>query len=627
MKQILQLFNFRVRRQWRLSLFCLLCGCHFLPTADSIPIPPLVTEPPPLLAYESLTAVSSATLPNSDLAQLASQFNGTPSQRTAPSQPAQLGDTAPFWITDNDTGAKRKITAALAYHSDSLNIWIESGQPVRDIEAAARRIEQQIVPTDRAFFGNEWRPGIDGDPRLNILHTHKMGGNVAAAFQQSDEYVQAINPFSNERELLYINLDAVTVNSDDYFAAVAHELQHLIQWHTDSNEDLWLNEGLSELAVHLNGLPTGREAAYVGQTDLQLTALSQEPDVAGAHYAAAFLFATYFFDRFGQTATQALVQDGANGRSSFNTLLAPHQLTFDDLFADWLVANYLNSSGHTGGVVPYQTISLLPINPTPMPSSGSASVSQYGADYWLIESEQPITLRFSGSRQVPLIDTPAHSGQQVWSTVPGDGSNQTLSRTFDLTGLTEATFTFWTWYEIEEDWDYGYLALSPDNGRSWQLLSTNHSRSDNPNGNSFGPSYTGSSGGWVQETAVLTPYVGQTIQLRFHYITDGAVQDAGFLLDDITLPELGYRADFEQDDGGWEGAGFTHTGLILPQQFRVQRILLGENGAEAARLPLDDAQQGEWTLPLSQTTSQAIIIVSGATPVTRQPTAYAFEWR
>ncbi|MCB9435045.1 MAG: immune inhibitor A [Ardenticatenaceae bacterium] len=630
MRHVLYLFSFRVgRRQGFWLLFGLLLGCRLYPTADFTPIPLLVTEPPPDIAYDSLTAVSTATFPSSDPAQLASQFNHTPLQRTARSQPMtyQVGDIATFWVTNNDTGEKRQISAELVYRSDALNLWLESGQRGRGLAEAATRIEQQILPTNRTFFGREWQPGIDGDLRLNILHARQLGSNIAAAFYLSDEYTQTVNPFSNEREILYVNLDAVTINSDDYFAAVAHELQHLIQWHTDSNEDLWLNEGLSELAVHLNGLPTNRERAYVRQTDLPLTALSQEPEVAEGHYAAAFLFAAYFFDRFGAEATQALVRDGENGRFSLNTLLAPHALTFDDLFADWLVANYLNGIEQGHGVYQYQTIALPPIKANTMPHSGTASVNQYGADFWRIENDAPVTLQFTGSRQTPLINANPHSGQRVWATLPGDGSDQTLSRTFDLAGLSEATFSFWTWYDIEEGWDYGYLALSSDNGRSWELLATANSQTDNPHGNSFGPGYTGSSGGWVQQTAVLTPYAGQTVQLRFHYLTDGAVQGQGWLLDDIALPELGYHADFEQDNGGWEGAGFTHTGLVLPQQFIIQQLLLGENGVDITRLSLDNAQQGTWTLPLDSTTPQAVIIVSGATPVTRQPTAYTFEWK
>lgn len=630
MRYVLYLFNFRVGCQQGLwLLFGLLLGCRFYPTADSTPIPPLVTEPPSVLAYDSLTAVSTTTLPSSDPAQLASTFTHLPLRRTARSQPMawQVGNVAPFWVTNNDSGEKHQINAELVYRSETLNLWLESGQRDRGLAEAAARIEQQILPTNRAFFGSEWQPGIDGDPRLNVLHVTRLGSNVAAVFVSADEYVQAVNPFSNEREMLYVNLDEVGINSDDYFAAVAHELQHLIQWYTDSNEDLWLNEGLSELAVHLNGLPTNREPAYVRQTDLPLTALSQEPEVAEGHYAAAFLFAAYFFDRFGREATQALVRDGENGRFSLNTLLAPHALTFDDLFADWLVANYLSGLGQGSGVYQYQTITLPPIKPTRMPHSGTASVSQYGADFWHIDSEEAVTLHFTGSRQTPLVNATAHSGQRVWATLPADGSDQTLSRTFDLAGLTEATFSFWTWYDIEAGWDYGYLALSSDNGRSWQLLATQNSQSDNPHGNSFGPGYTGSSGEWVQQTAVLTPHVGQTIQLRFHYLTDGAVQGQGWLIDDVALPELSYQTDFEQDNGGWEGAGFTHTGLMLPQQFIVQRLLPGENGVDIARLSLDNAQQGTWTLPLDSTTSQAVIIVSGATPITRQPTAYTFEWK
>ena len=104
----------------------------------------------------------------------------------------------------------------------------------------------------------------------------------------------------------------------------------------------------------------------------------------------------------------------------------------------------------------------------------------------------------------------------------------TLTRAFDLTGLSQATLEVWLWYDIEEDWDYAYIEVSTDAGQTWDILRGQYTTDSNPNGNSFGHAYSGKSGSadeapdWVEEEIDLAPYVGQEILLRFEYITDGA---------------------------------------------------------------------------------------------------------
>jgi len=40
----------------------------------------------------------------------------------------------------------------------------------------------------------------------------------------------------------------------------------------------------------------------------------------------------------------------------------------------------------------------------------------------------------------------------------------------DLTDVSTATLKYWTWYDIEADWDYAYLLVSTDNGIHWSLV-------------------------------------------------------------------------------------------------------------------------------------------------------------
>ncbi len=105
-------------------------------------------------------------------------------------------------------------------------------------------------------------------------------------------------------------------------------------------------------------------------------------------------------------------------------------------------------------------------------------------------------------------------------------------------------------YEIELDWDYAYVVVSDDGGATWTPVETNLSTDTDPNGQNFGHGITGSSGGaWVDLTADLSAYGGQTVLVGFRYWTDGAAVESGFAIDDISI--AGGAADGAEADGGW----------------------------------------------------------------------------
>ncbi|MCI0399467.1 MAG: immune inhibitor A [Chloroflexi bacterium] len=632
-------------RSYGLSLYGLLalmlaaCALWRPPTR---PIPTLITDPPPPAAFETLAALTSATVPPRDLADLTRRLKGLdPVPAVAGNTPAACrpDDRQLFWYKDRAVNENVQVEAVLVYCSAELNLWLESDEKVSEarLREAAAVVEQQILPTNRAFFGREWQPGIDGDNRLNILHLADIGGSVAGYFSQADEFVADVNPYSNQREVLYVSLKHAPLGSDAYYAVIAHEMQHLIHWYTDANEEPWLNEGLSELAIYLNGYESaGFMAAYAAQPDVQLNDFLYQGEASSAHYGAAFLLTAYFLDRFGEEASRALVRHPENGIASFEQLLADLQsgLTFDDLFADWLVASYLDGRGLGQGLYQYDDLDVPHLEgetrPGRSPAGQTAAVYQYGADFIRLRSGEPVTFVFTGTRQVSLLDASPHSGNYFWSSYPADNSDVTLTREFDLTSLARATLTFWTWYDLEEGWDYAYLAVSGDSGLNWQLLETASTTAVNPQGNSYGPGYTGVSGGglspaWTQETADLSLYAGRPILVRFEVITDEAVHYQGFVLDDIAVPELAYLDDAESSAEGWQAAGFVHHANVLPQRFTVQLLLLGDGAAPVERWQLDEDQTGRWTVPLSDEFQEAIIIISGNTPVTRQPAAYTYQ--
>ena len=604
--------------------------------------PVIITSPPPSTAYDTQAILEQTELPQRDfvaLAQRLRQAGEIPRVvRDAP-HAYEIGDEELFWASNVDSNDHSQIPAILHYITPHLYVWVEQGaQADMDaLRASADRFEEQTYPTNRRYFGSEWSPGIDGDDHLNILHATNLGDTVAGFYSSSDEFSHLAHEYSNEREMFYINLDGVAIGSEYYDGVLAHEFQHMIHWHMDRNEDLWLNEGFSELASYLNGFDHGSSDAllFLSHPDLQLTHFSYGDANSSAHYGAAYLFTLYFLDRFGEEATRALVAHPANGPAGINAVLSQlnEPLDFATLFADWAVALFLDDTTLSDGRYGFQSIDLdrpgLAAEYSSYPVSATeATVHQFASDYLRLTGTSPVTVVFTGTQQVPLVGTTPHGGTFQWWSNRGDDADTTLTRAFDFSGLETVTCDYWLWYDIEKDWDYAYLQVSTDGGRTWNIIQTPHTTGKDPTGNNYGYGYTGMSGNdsdpqWIHETIDLSAYARQSILLRFEYITDGAINRAGLVLDDFSIPELNYQDGFEIDDSEWKTAGFVRSDNVLPQKFIVQLIELGAKPL-VRQLPLNK-QKAEWQIPLDDETSEAILIISGLCPVTLETASYAYQ--
>jgi hypothetical protein len=609
------------------------------------PTPNIVREPATDLTAETARLLEESVIPPRDLHELAIRLSGLPANTPLTINPAgspdyPVGTTRVFHVSNTDTDTQFDINATLHYKTEHVYMWVEDGISFdqQDLAEAAEYFEQNTYPTNRSFFGSEWSPGVDNDPHVSILHARGLG-SVGGYYSSSDEFVSAVREDSNEMEMFYISMDYEVINGEDYHSVLAHEFQHMIHWYNDRNEPTWLNEGFSELAAYLNGFDPGSYAvaSFAGRPDNQLNDIDYDAPDGFASYGAGYLFASYFLDRYGPDATQTLVSHPDNGFAAVDVVLESlgTGTTHEDLFADWTIANLLDDTSLSAGQHGYQQINPpnfqveTQLGSYDYPAVREATVRQYGVDYIELHGETPLSLSFVGSTQVRLVDTEAHSGQYLWWSNRGDDSDMTMTRAFDLSGMDSATLEFWTWYDIEENWDYAYVQVSTDDGQTWEILTTPSGTPTNPNGNSFGWAYTGMSGtkgsaDWILEQVDLTPYAGQQVLIRFEYITDDAVNRPGFVVDDIAIPEIGYSSDFEDGTDGWEAEGFVRHANALPQRFVVQMVLFGSE-TTVQRLELAEDQTGQWQVPLGGDIDRAIISVSGIAPVTTEPASYHYE--
>jgi immune inhibitor A len=615
-------------------------------TATLVPTPTPTTEPTPANGTPlpvSMTTTEArllaAELPQRDIRLLAERLRKTgPIPEVVHETPPlyQIGDRHTFWVGNIDTMEQFQVTAVLRYETPHLYMWIEEGVSY-DLDALARSaeaFENNTYPTNRAFFGSEWVPGVDNDPHLHILHSteRRMGSTVAGYYSSADEYSRLANPYSNEREMFYISLSGMPPGTSFYDGVLAHEFQHMIHWANDRNEETWMNEGCSELAAYLNGHdPGGFDWLFVADPDVQLTTWP-EGGSSGAHYGGSYLFMAYFLGRFGEDVMKRVVAHPANGAAGFDAVLAEYGLTFDDVFADWLVANYVDNLSGAGvhakvrHIYPHHVVGPVTLDAThdTYPVQRQSTVHQYAADYTELSGRGDLLITFRGDNQVKLVPEEAHSGQYAWWSNRGDDSDTRLTRAFDLRSLGSATLQVWMWYDIEEDWDYAYVEISTDGGQTWDVLVGPSSTTSDPNGNGFGSAYTGWSGGWIEERFDLTPHTGREVLLRFEYVTDDAVNRSGWLIDDIRIPELGYEDDFESGPGEWQADGFVYSDNRIAQRYRVQVVTMGRRFS-VLPVPLDETQHGQVELRgLGQDIDSAVLIISAIAPVTTEVAAYEY---
>ena len=554
----------------------------------------------------------------------------------------EVGDVTTFWVGNSDTDENWQIDAELLVKSEHLYMWGEKGVNVDtgDLQRSADFFDSQIYPTNRAFFGSEWSPGIDNDPRLHVLHASNLGLGVAGYFSSADEASHLINPFSNEKEMFYINIDNTFPGEEFYNGVLAHEFQHMIHWRQDLNETTWMNEGAAELAMQLNGLERSPDSfkpdqEFAENPDLQLNTWPDSEE-SYAHYGNAYLFMTYFLSRFGEQATQALIANPANSMESVDNVVQSLDLGLsgDDVFADWVVANWLDDPSQIDGRWGYPDYDLDPMKTIEdywsLPAQGEGQVHQYAADYITIEAENDINIGFEGTTVTQLAPTDAYSGDWAWWSHGIDSSDTRLTLPVDLTDVDEATLRFRTWYDIEELWDYAYVEISTDSGDTWTLLESDRTTRENPNGNAYGPGYTGFSGGsepeWVLEELDLSSYAGQAVQIRFEYVTDLAVTQPGMFIDDVEIPEIGYFEDFENGPGQWQTEGWLLTDNILSQRWIVQVIETREDGSTVVhRVPVGLDGRGQLRLVGVDGGEDLVLVISALAPITVEKASYHYH--
>ncbi|XSG73715.1 hypothetical protein ACP8Y2_16170 [Herpetosiphon llansteffanensis] len=615
-------------RCWRICLLLLmLVGC-------STTTPAKPTEPPTarlLTPTQSLntTQVVATTLPmiadeaaveqanqqglERDLAQLAVDW------RLIEAKPAALIPKMPppyeqrsFWVTDLTSNEQRNISATLQLSTTHLLIYVADNLPVDQLALsnAAKQFEQVGWPLLAKWYPQAAWPKVP----VTVLNTNISG---AGGYYASDnELPQAINPFSNEREMVVINAAAIPPSDPSYVATVIHEMQHLLQRNVLSHPATWINEGASMLSEQRSGYGNDSLALdFLAAPDTQLNAWASSPGTALKHYGAAQLFLSYLDQQLAGLPMGTLAAaDAGDNLTSITSLMAtryPDLSSFDQVFAAWAVANLVNDVNLADGRYGYD----LPraVLPEPVQSSEqNLSIQQFGSDYLAFEPAAfERTVEWQGNNTVPIFAADVTNSATWWSG-RGDARVSTLTTAIQVPS-TGSRLSYQRWFDLEQDYDYAYLSVSLDQGQTWQAIATPASTGANPVGLNIGAGWTGQQTSWQAESIDLTPWTGQSIQLRFWVINDEAYNAPGLALSDLAIAGLTPQ---------WQSAGFVPVRNQLAQRWMLTAVLYDQTGpVEIMSIPTDNGK-ARWVIPANQ---RAVLVVNATTQGTTEAADYSYN--
>lgn len=283
----------------------------------------------------------------------------TPIQNTTPS-----GTTAVnFWAVNftSSENSYYQTTATKVAEGLHCYVYLEQGQNVSqaEIDAVVNQFDTKVYPGDTTAFGSEPNPGIDGDPKIYILLLNVRDGYnfktnpayVAGYFDSSNEYGLNQFAFSNQKELLYMNINPATgvvPASTDFNTTMAHEFQHLIHWEQKTHrlniagDETWLDEGMATVAGDFCGYGPdyGLVATFEHAASHSLTVWE---DGSAANYGVVYMWAQYIKDQFGQNNIfYSMLHNNQTGTAEVNTALTAigSSKDFTAIFRDWAIALY-----------------------------------------------------------------------------------------------------------------------------------------------------------------------------------------------------------------------------------------------------------------------------------------------
>jgi peptidoglycan hydrolase-like protein with peptidoglycan-binding domain len=328
-----------------------------------------------------------------------------------------------------DFSHREKITATLQKITPQLYFYIENqwwqklnyherSKAKEALDDLAKEFESKIYPLLTSNFGFEWKPGIDEDERITILF-HQMKEEVGGYFNSTDEYPKSQIEKSNEREMIYLNIEYL--NEEIIKSFLAHEFLHLITFNQKEklrgvSEEIWLNEARAEYAPTLLGYNEIYQESYLQKRvrkflERPYDSLTEWQDLS-YDYGALNLFFHYLVDHYGLKILIDSLHSEKIGIPSLNYALEKNGFKedFSQIFTDWTIAVLINDCS-LGEKYCYKNKNLKDFRVVPLtnflPLSGKsilevseATKNWSGNWYKIVGGRETLKVEFSGSPEV-----------------------------------------------------------------------------------------------------------------------------------------------------------------------------------------------------------------------------------
>jgi len=280
--------------------------------------------------------------------------------------------------------------------------------------------DQTIYPTLTTYYGKDYGDGRGLAPpdKDNNCQVQVIIYDIDGAYGTGGYFAPGL---SSSRESLFVDFADASLSWSRVI--LAHELQHLMHNAQDPNENLWIDEGLADLAAFLcfgeSSTLTGHANAWTDEADKSVRWWNQR----FADYGGGFMFTLYLADKLGGAqAVRNLVTDSATGGAGVVNLARspvsgnPGKIgrTMSDIFANFSIAATLDSDQ---GIYGYSNIvmtqacgssNVCKIQPTDTYSDWTNPYSSFGnsLEGWGVRvfkftpsgAPNPLTMRFTSDQ-------------------------------------------------------------------------------------------------------------------------------------------------------------------------------------------------------------------------------------
>lgn len=352
-----------------------------------------------------------------------------------------------------------------------------------------------------------------------------------------------------------------------YEGAIAHEYQHNIHQDWQPEGAIFMNEGCSMYAIHICNYgidPVKYFNSYFATPDNSLTVWGDQGEInIIADYGVTALWTIYLSDHYGGgDLIRTYVQSGIPGIEGINNALntlGHKKVMFDDVYRDWKLANLIRSDFPSLKKYNYKSIDLndpeiIPVyvhEEDGLPAelrhgtdygntitilgydTGKTKIGPYGSDYIVFNNpEGPAPVMFDGDdeaifgwKQTEEGDWYS-GGENLWD-------KSIVGEAFVDAG--DPTLLLTTHWDIESYWDFGFVQVSMDEGTTWTSIENayttyDHDPGAHPDIVANLPGLTGTNDEWITMSFDLAAYSGQTVLIRFRYMTDWEVLYEGWYI-------------------------------------------------------------------------------------------------